>query len=142
MNLYLQKETEFCAVGFFQECTYNLAQINSSGKQIAALIENEITINGISPENIFLAGFGQGGQIVYNVAFGQLTYTIGGYFSIASYPMYPAFQSISRYESRRRRFTHYSEEMSWFMFSGELDVTYPAEIGRTEYLNVFEDLEI
>jgi predicted esterase len=68
-GLHYQKNPN-CELGIFKSCSYDLEKLDLIGKSIKALIENEIDNNGIRPENIFLAGFSQGGQIVYHTALG------------------------------------------------------------------------
>ena len=54
------KESEIsivgCDYGLFSICAYNVDNIETSGKQIATLIESEIS-GGIPAANIFLTGY-------------------------------------------------------------------------------------
>ena len=65
----LQKNLK-CELGIFKSCSYDLEKLDLIGKTIKALVENEVDNHSIRPENIFLAGFSQGGQIVYHTALG------------------------------------------------------------------------
>ena len=82
------------------------------------MIDNEINRFGIDPANIFLAGFAEGGRLVFNVGFGQLPYSIGGYFTIGAYPLYPVLQET------KDEIVYSSPDMNWFFFIGEDDRTY------------------
>ena len=120
----------------FDKCTYNMDDVANSGKEIAAIIKDEID-DDIEPENIFLSGFSHGGQMVWNVAFGQLDYKIGGYFSIISTPFYPVWQTVEESE-----FTYTNSDMDWFVLSGADDQVYSPIDGQNEYKAVFNDIGI
>ena len=47
--------------GDFWMCAWDLRTLDISGKLIKGLIENEMNLNGISSQNIYLGGFSQGG---------------------------------------------------------------------------------
>jgi len=68
-------------------CGHNESEVEESGQEVAALIEYEKNLKGWSNgANIYLAGYSQGGRMVYQTQFGQLTYALGGCFPMASYP--------------------------------------------------------
>lgn len=71
-------------------CTWDIDSMDAQGQKIAAIIAHEIEDNGISADKVFLAGYSMGGQMAFHVAFGQLPYTLGGYFAINTTPQYPA----------------------------------------------------
>lgn len=80
------------------------------------MIENEVTNNGISATDIYLAGYSQGGQMSYHVTHGQLAYAIGGSFGVSTYPMYPVWAS-----STAADYTYYGTDSNWFIFGGTED---------------------
>ena len=63
-------DVEDCDMGQFEECTYDMNDVETSGKEIAAIIQNEIDENDIEANNIFLAGYQDGGRMVWHTAFG------------------------------------------------------------------------
>jgi predicted esterase len=85
LNDYFRQPSD-CEVGWMKECTFDLNSMYIMGRSIAAIIEYEIEENGVDPENVFLAGYSNGGQMLFHVAFGQLEYTLGGYFAINTTP--------------------------------------------------------
>lgn len=78
----------------------------------------------MGPENIYLAGFSQGGQMTYHTAFGQLDYTLGGYFTLSSNPMFPvAFRENDGTDVALDwpNYSYNKTGMNWFIFTGEED---------------------
>lgn len=118
-----------------------MLDLEKSGSAISALIRNEIDTNNIEARNVFLAGLGQGGRMVYNVAFAHLEENIGGYFPMASCPLWPAMMETTWFLDEEN-FLFYDEEMNWFMFMGEDDAVYNSTICQDEYQKVFEILDI
>jgi predicted esterase len=53
--------TEGCDFALDASCAYDMTSVDTSGQNVAALIDNEVTNNGISASNIYLAGYSQGG---------------------------------------------------------------------------------
>lgn len=87
--------------------------------------------------DIFLGGYSQGGRMVWHTAFGQLDEALGGYFSVASCPQWPAFEGVSESE-----YSYFGEDMNWFVFMGELDGIFEPEECQGAYTAVFEALAI
>lgn len=116
--------------------------MQESGAVIAAIIQNEIDNNGISASNIFLAGYSQGGTMVYQTAFNQLDFAIGGYFAIGAIPIYPILMDYVEGEdiSTLADFSYYGSDMNWFTFAGEDDDVYPVLDGNDEVQAVFEEM--
>ena len=116
--------------------------MQESAKHIVALIEREVEL-GTPKENIFLAGYGQGGRLIYHIAFGQLTYALGGYFVMAAAPQYPLNRHYAEWaengaapltpsdpnyaaakayaDNIKSKFSYYESDMNWFMFQGAND---------------------
>ena len=126
-----------CDYGYFDECTYDMKQMDTSGKELAALVQNEVDNNGIAPSDIFLAGYSQGGRIVWHTTFGQLPYAIGCTFGITTYPQYPAFPQVDASE-----YSYYGADQNMMMFQGEWDYIFPAQGGIDEWTEVFGKLDI
>ena len=59
--------------------------------------------------------------MVYNVAYGQLPYAIGGMFSIATYPQYPLWPQVPESE-----YSYFGSDQNHFIFTGEKDPIFPA----------------
>lgn len=108
--------TETCDFALDSACSYDMTSVDTSGQNVAALIENEVNNNGISATDIYLAGYSQGGQMTYHVTHGQLTYAIGGSFGISTYPMYPVWASATAAD-----YTYYGTDSNWFIFGGDED---------------------
>ena len=53
-------EGNACLHGHFNECSYDLSEVDQTGREIAAIIQNEVD-NGITATNIFISGYSQGG---------------------------------------------------------------------------------
>lgn len=87
--------------------------------------------------DIYLGGYSQGGRMVWHVAFGQLEEAIGGYFSVASCPQWPAIEDVSESE-----YSYFGDDMNWFVFMGEDDGIFDPEECQEAYETVFEDLDI
>lgn len=102
---------------------YNVDHIIESGKEIAALIEHErILLGNVDYSNIYLAGFGSGARMVYQVQLGQLSKPLGGAFVFMGYPMIPMFGF---------HLTTYKEnDMAWMMFYGQNDIIYEPKASR------------
>jgi phospholipase/carboxylesterase len=95
-------------------------QINASSLQIEALIQREID-SGIPPERILLAGFSQGGAIVYHTAL-RYPHTLAGIIALSTY-LPTASQVI-----RERHSANFSTPM--FISHGTLDEIVPYYLGE------------
>ena len=125
-----------CELTLTSPCSYDIdGTLQVAGNNIKALIENEINNNGISADDVYLAGFSQGGQTVYHTAFGQLDYAIGGYFAYSTSPMYPLFQSVDEDD-----YSYFGSDMNWFIFNGAEDYLFSYEPGFSEVTATFDSL--
>lgn len=62
----------------------NREQLEASAQQVIALIEEQRD-SGIDPKRIFLAGFSQGGAVVYHAAFMRWAGPLGGVLALSTY---------------------------------------------------------
>lgn len=106
--------------------------METSGNFIKEIIENEIDNNSIAAEDIYLAGYSQGGRMVWHTAFGQLDQAIGGYFPIAAAPHWPAFGAEWSDTEEFLTFEG-SSDMNFFIFMGENDGIFTPDEVVEEY---------
>lgn len=62
----------------------NQQQLEASAQQVIAIIEQQRD-SGIDPARIFLAGFSQGGAVVYHTAFLRWQFALGGVIALSTY---------------------------------------------------------
>ena len=75
--------------------------------------------------------------MVWHVAFGQLTYNIGGFFPMMSFPQCPVVLPTDV-----GMITYQSAAMNWLIFAGSDDEIYDAGEAQAVYQQVFTDLGI
>lgn len=78
--------------------------------------------------------------MTYHTAFGQLNYTLGGYFTMSSFPMFPvAFRENdgSDVALGPPNYSHDGTGMNWFIFTGEKDWLFKPEKHLSEVNRTF-----
>lgn len=71
------------------------SQLEGSAQQVLDLIEDQISA-GIQPGRIFLAGFSQGGAVVYHTAYLRSEHQLGGVIALSTYaPTFAADVQLS-----------------------------------------------
>lgn len=74
--------------------------------------------------------------MVFNVAYGQLPYAIGGMFSMSTWPLYPAWRGVPEEE-----YSYFGTDQRHFIFTGSKDNLFePAADGIQEVHDVFTSL--
>lgn len=59
-------------------------QLEGSAQRVNALVEEQVN-EGIEPHRIFLAGFSQGGAVVYHAAYLRCEHRLGGVIALSTY---------------------------------------------------------
>ncbi|ARU89461.1 alpha/beta hydrolase [Pseudomonas sp. M30-35] len=101
----------------------NREQLETSAQQVIALIE-AARDSGINPKRIFLAGFSQGGAVVYHAAFMRWTGPLGGVLALSTYA--PTFAEDISLDPEKQQLPVYCQHGS------HDDVVLPS-MGRTAY---------
>ena len=127
-----------------QVCGHNESEVEATGAQVAGLINYERNLKGWSDnKNIYLAGYSQGGRVVYQTQFGQLTSALGGCFAMASFPQIPllGMEDFTTAQAQAA-VSYYGSDLNWMMFHGDEDTIFPASDSTALYTSVFEKLGI
>lgn len=98
-------------------------QLDSSAQGVLDLIEDQIA-QGIEPQRIFLAGFSQGGAVVYHTAYIKSTHRLGGLIALSTYA--PTFTSDLPLTAAQR-------EIPALCLHGVQDNVVPYSMGRTAH---------
>jgi phospholipase/carboxylesterase len=75
------------------------SQLEGSAQVVLALVEEQIA-SGIQPLRIFLAGFSQGGAVVYHTAYIESEHTLGGVLALSTYA--PTFGAEAKLSARQQ----------------------------------------
>ena len=78
--------------GLEDACSVNVDEVNEIGASVAELVDYEKELLGGDGSKVYLAGFSQGGRMVYNVQLGQLNYALGGAFVLCGFPQIPMLE--------------------------------------------------
>ncbi len=99
------------------------AQLEQSAQTVIALIEAQRD-SGIDPRRIFLAGFSQGGAVVYHTAFLRWAGPLGGVLALSTYaPTFGADLDLSPLQ----------QSLPVLCLHGSDDNVVPSAMGRTAY---------
>ncbi len=71
----------------------NSEQLETSSQQLITLMEQQRD-SGISPKRLFLAGFSQGGAVVYHTAYLRWNEALGGVIALSTYA--PTFENVNQ----------------------------------------------
>merc|ERR1712203_1215942 len=113
--------------GLDEDCAYNLTSISDSGSRVKALIQHEMDLADINPENVFLAGFSQGAQMSSYVQLVQLEFALGGVIVMDGYPLPPLIDMPNESEEwAKRQASYYGNDMRWMIWEGADDYIFPA----------------
>ena len=96
----------------------NYEQINASAQAVDQLIERERS-RGIESERIVLAGFSQGGAVVYQSAL-SYPHTLGGLMTLSTY--FPTYDQIKLSDANKNLDIH--------VFHGVIDNVVPEALGK------------
>ena len=84
---------------------------------------------------------------MYHTAFGQLDYAIGGYFAMATSPLYPLFETTTlttdedECDDEYGCYTYWGSDMNFFVFTGANDEMFPPEWAAAEIDAIFNSME-
>lgn len=98
-------------------------ELEASADHVIELIENERT-SGIDASRIFLAGFSQGGAVVYHTAFLKWQGPLGGVMALSTYA--PTFSEELQLSASQQRIPVLS-------LHGQFDNVVQNSMGRTAY---------
>lgn len=101
----------------------NKEQMEASAQRVIALIEAQRD-GGIDPARIFLAGFSQGGAVVYHTAFLRWQGPLGGVLALSTYA--PTF-------SEHLTLTDIQSRIPVYCLHGQFDDVVQKAMGRTAY---------
>lgn len=101
----------------------NQDQLEASAQRVLDLIEEQRD-SGIDPARIFLAGFSQGGAVVYHAAFLRWQGPLGGLLALSTYA--PTFSDQMSFSASQQRIPVYC-------LHGQHDEVVQNAMGRTAY---------
>ena len=105
------------------ERAINEDQLEQSSDHVLALIEQQIEL-GIAPERIVLAGFSQGGAVVYHAGVLRCSHNLAGVLALSTYA--PTFEPVMALQPNKA-------QLPVLVMHGRADEVVPVAMGRAAY---------
>jgi len=124
--------------GFFDDCSYDLDSITTSGSRIASLINHEkgLTPIGGNGKKVFVAGFSEGAQMAGYMQLSGVDFALGGSIVMDGFPLPPMVHWPNHPEWAKGNATYSGDDTKYLIWHGESDTIFPV----TETVQTWEGI--